>query len=234
MGLPVIHTIIYSGGMDSYTLLHYVLGDRVEKGDEVYALSFDYGQRHKRELICAWTECQEYKVPHTIINLTSVTGLLLGSALTDPTVPLPEGHYAEESMRLTVVPGRNTMMLSMALAFTEAKVMVKERATGARGGAYIYYGAHSGDHHIYPDCRPTYIAAMQATIREATDGRVLLQAPFGKTDKTGILKIGRDRGLNYRNTWTCYAGDEKPCGKCGSCVERAEAFSQMGMVDPTL
>lgn len=230
----MIHTIIYSGGMDSYTLLHYVLKDRVEKGDEVYALSFDYGQRHSKELACAKQECLALDIPHTLINLTSITKHLQGSALTDPSVPLPEGHYAEESMRLTVVPGRNTMMLSIALAFTEAKVMVKERETDRRGGAYIYYGAHSGDHHIYPDCRPEFINQMRLAMRTAADGRILLQVPFMDINKTGILEIGLRLGLDYSNTWTCYAGGEKPCGKCGSCTERAEAFSLMGVVDPTL
>lgn len=222
---PINHVIIYSGGADSYTLLHYVLKHYVRVGDGVHALSFHYGQRHNRELASAKAVCQELNLAHDVIDLRQITPFLGGSALTNPAIPVPHGHYAAESMKQTVVPGRNTMMLALGLAFAEG--------WNAARNATIYYGAHAGDHAIYPDCRPEYISAMARTIKLASDGHVELVVPFWGHDKAWIVAQGlRELGLDYRKTWTCYEGGEQACGKCGSCVERLLAFDTNNAVDP--
>lgn len=238
-----INVVVYSGGMDSFTLLNGIV--RAHGADTVTALSFDYGQRHKKELDYAARVCKELNVQHTIINLAAVTPLLVGSALTSPEIDVPEGHYEEESMRQTVVPGRNTMMLGLALAAAESKLLqidaktaaVRKHVEGAgyqldRASAVVWYGAHSGDHHIYPDCRPKYVTAMQEVYLQATEGRVQLMVPFLHGNKETILQSGFEMGLDYAKSWTCYKGGDVPCGKCGSCQERALAFAAIGKVDP--
>jgi 7-cyano-7-deazaguanine synthase len=232
------HIMIYSGGMDSFTLLHWVMRKRAfpfQTADEaaamrhqLFALSFFYGQRHSRELTAATLVCQKLNLRHQIINLAVLKELAKGSALTDD-VPVPKGHYAEESMKKTIVPGRNTIMLSLALAFAEGR--------GPDDRAIIYYGAHAGDHHIYPDCRPEYIESVKKTIHLASDGRVSLEAPFQNMDKLAILREGAALGLSasaYADTYSCYEGAEQACGACGACVEGHEAFLAMGWNDPRL
>lgn len=227
-----MHIVVYSGGMDSFTLLHRVIAE--VGASNVLALSFNYRQRHAKELAFAMAETHRLGLPHKIIDLASVVPSLTGSALTDPAVPVPHGHYAEESMRKTVVPGRNTFMLSLAMA-------VAEGISFDQGGSfphYVHYGAHGGDHHIYPDCRPEFVHAMQRVYEQATEGKVRLIVPYLFDDKTKILQDGRDNfGLtanDYARTWTCYEGGEHACGKCGSCTERAEAFAALGWEDPAL
>lgn len=232
--------VIYSGGMDSFTLLHHVMAlareTTPDPTKDVVALSFMYGQRHSRELDYARAETQRLGIRHELIDLRSVTPHLQGSALTT-SMPVPEGHYAEESMRKTVVPGRNTMMLSIAMAVAEGFSFADREAKGLASWQAVFYGAHSGDHHIYPDCRPGYLKAMQRSYMEATDGMVSLHAPFINDDKTSILQRGRALGLtaeDYGRSWTCYKGEEHACGVCGSCNERAEAFAAVGWEDPAL
>ena len=217
MKKPVL--LIYSGGMDSFTLLHYLM----HQGNIVQCVSFHYGQRHKKELSYAYKEAKRLDLRYDLVDLNALGAHLTGSALTDDTVPMPEGHYAADNMKLTVVPGRNTIMLSIAMGLAEA-----------RGCTHVYYGAHAGDHHIYPDCRPSFFDAMQDVYHEATEGRVRLSAPFLYLTKTSILTTGLAMGLDYGSTWTCYAGGDKPCGKCGSCSERAEAFAVNKVQDPLL
>lgn len=218
--------VVYSGGMDSFTVLHKA-ARRFPK-ENVQAISFNYGQRHRKELDYAQRVTYKMGIQHRIINLATVRDLIKGSALTSPDVEVPEGHYEAESMKATVVPGRNTFMLALAMAYAESQL--------AHYNNYIeiWYGAHSGDHHIYPDCRPAYVEAMQNVMRIATEGRVKLIAPYLYSDKTNILRDGFEWGLNYADTWTCYKGLEKPCGVCGSCQERAEAFKAIGKPDPAL
>lgn len=232
------HIVVYSGGMDSFTLLQYVMqkqmhkqrsaADMAQEQHKLYALSFNYGQRHRKELEYAIKVCLSLSIHHKIITLSALHDVAKGSALTDAHMAMPEGHYAEESMRQTVVPGRNTVMLAMALAYAEGLSPVDE--------ATIYYGAHSGDHHIYPDCRPEFIAAMMTAIRQGSGGRVGLRAPFMGIDKIAVLRAGLELvpAAAYADTWTCYAGGEVPCGKCGSCDERREAFALCGVADPAL
>ena len=208
--------VIYSGGMDSFTLLN----EQVLLGKKVYALSFNYGQKHAKELHFAQKVCDDLGLPHKIVDITAIHQLLLGSSLTDD-IEIPEGHYEEQSMKSTVVPNRNMIMLSLAIAYA---VSIKAEA--------VYYGAHGGDHAIYPDCRPEFIEKMDAVSKVANYESVDVLAPFQRIDKTDILRKGLDKGLDYSKTWTCYNGRERACGKCGACQERLEAFQLNGLVDP--
>lgn len=216
------HVVVLSGGMDSYTLLHWVKRHRMQHGEALTAVSFNYGQRHAKELQYAARAAEEVGARHILIPFEFMKPLLAGSALTDDKVEVPHGHYEAESMKATVVPGRNTMMLSVAMAIAEAML----------GLGVVYYGAHSGDHHIYPDCRPSFVNAIGQAFLLASDSRIQLSAPFLYKDKTAILRLGFGMGLNYANSWTCYSGGEVACGKCGSCQERLEAFAAVGRIDP--
>lgn len=200
--------IILSGGMDSTTLLY----DLKSKGYEVDALSFNYNQKHKKELKCAKRVCEELNVNHTILDL-KLLNKIAPSALTRKDWKVPEGHYASKNMKQTVVPNRNMIMLSLATAY----------AIGI-GAKEVYYGSHKGDHEIYPDCRKEFVESMQKSISLCDWTKVKLKAPYLKYDKGQIAKLGKKLNVNYSLTWTCYKGGKYACGKCGSCVERLEAF----------
>nr|WP_136249795.1 7-cyano-7-deazaguanine synthase QueC [Ningiella ruwaisensis] len=208
--------VIYSGGMDSYTVLRQAALD----GFEVYPVSFDYGQRHKKELLLAESVCKRYGYPFKIVDVSSINQLLKGSALTDD-IDVPEGHYEEASMQQTVVPNRNMIMLSMAVGYAVSI-----------GAEAVYFGAHSGDHAIYPDCRTEFMEKMNDVCQIANYEPVEIRAPFIAHNKIDILREGLRLGLDYSETWTCYKGLEKACGKCGSCQERLEAFAKNGVKDP--
>ncbi|MBE1286950.1 MAG: 7-cyano-7-deazaguanine synthase QueC [Alteromonadaceae bacterium] len=211
--------IIYSGGMDSFTLLHHVLAQGFAP-DEVACLTFNYGQRHVREIEAAKTVCQGLKITHKIVDISAINTLMAGSSLTDD-IEIPEGHYAEESMKSTVVPNRNMVLLSMAVAYA---VSLEAPA--------VYYGAHSGDHAIYPDCRPEFVQKMKDVCAIANYDPVSIETPFLHHTKSEILTVGKVLALDYSNTWTCYNGRKKACGKCGACVERLEAFAENQLIDP--
>lgn len=208
--------VIYSGGMDSFTLLHRARA----QGYEVHALSFDYGQRHVKELESARQVCDELSVPHKVIDIRALSEVMVGSALTSD-VEVPEGHYEEDSMKATVVPNRNMILLSLATGYA-VTVQAEE----------VWYGAHGGDHAIYPDCRPEFVAKMDAVCQIANYESVSIKAPFMGADKADILAEGLKMGLDYGKSWTCYNGRERACGRCGSCVERLEAFAANGVQDP--
>jgi 7-cyano-7-deazaguanine synthase len=211
---------IISGGMDSATLA-YLLADQ---GQALHLLSFDYGQRHRKEVGYARDLAALLGARHDLVELRSAGRLLAGSALTDPEVPVPDGHYAEESMRATVVPNRNAIMLSIAYG-----VAVAERAE------VVAVGVHAGDHYIYPDCRPSFLDAFAAMQAQATEGfgTPQLQAPFAQLTKAQIVTIGQQLGVPFASTWSCYKGGPTHCGTCGTCYERAEAFMVAGVPDPT-
>jgi len=209
--------VIYSGGMDSFTLLHHALS----RGYEVAALSFNYGQRHSKELQFAADECLRLGVEHKVVDVTTINQLLQGSSLTSD-IEVPEGHYAEDSMKSTVVPNRNMIMLSMAIGYA---VSIE--------AAEVMFGAHGGDHTIYPDCRPEFVLAMDVAASLCDWHQVRVTAPFIDLDKGKIASIGRLLGIDYGRSWTCYNGREKACGKCGACQERIEAMEFAGIEDPT-
>lgn len=212
--------LAFSGGLDSTTLAaHY---DRSHH--RLILLSFNYGQRHTRELQAARAVATHFGAEHHVIDLTDVGALMPGSALTDPTVTLPEGHYAEESMRATVVPNRNAIMANIAVGIASA-----------RGADLVALGIHAGDHAVYPDCRPPFLAALRACTVQALDGfhRPAIEAPFIHWSKTDIADHGDTIGAPLHLSWSCYAGGDVHCGRCGTCVERAEAFRDAGIPDPT-
>ena len=213
---------IVSGGMDSVTLA-YLLHDQ---GYALHLLSFDYGQRHKKELAFAAQCAAALGARHDVVDLSNITGFLSGSALTDD-IDVPEGHYAADNMKLTVVPNRNAMMLTVAYA-----VAVAEQAD------VVATGVHAGDHHIYPDCRPDFVRTFDAMQRVAVEGfgkpDLHLYAPFVEIGKHDIVTIGHGLDVPYAATWSCYKGGDVHCGNCGTCVERREAFKLAGVPDPTV
>jgi len=208
--------VVYSGGMDSYTVLNLAIA----QGYEVAAISFDYGQRHKKELTVASNASAGLGIVHKVIDLTAVNEILSGSALTSG-IDVPEGHYESESMKLTVVPNRNMILLSLAIGYA---VSLDSRK--------VFYGAHAGDHAIYPDCRPEFVNKMNQVSAIANYDEVEIVTPFINLDKSDILRQGLGMGLNYAKTWTCYKGKDLACGRCGACVERLEAFTKNGVEDP--
>tara|TARA_Y100000588_G_C14030838_1_gene828566 strand:- start:281 stop:940 length:660 start_codon:yes stop_codon:yes gene_type:complete len=208
--------VIYSGGMDSYT----VLNKAIMSGFDVYALSFNYGQRHVKELEVAASVCADLNVHHKVVDISAINQLIGGSSLTDD-IEVPEGHYEEESMKSTVVPNRNMILLSLAVGYA---VSLKANK--------VFYGAHSGDHAIYPDCRPEFVEKMSDVCRIANYEEVEIVCPYLNNSKIEILTDGLKMDLDYSNTWTCYNGREKACGKCGACQERLEAFSLNNASDP--
>ena len=214
---------IVSGGMDS-TVLAYLVHQRASM---VRLLSFDYGQRHRIELEYARRTARALGAPHHVVDLTSLTGLLAGSALTDENVPVPDGHYSNASMRATVVPNRNAIMLDIAVA----------QAVSV-GADAVVFGAHAGDHPIYPDCRPEFLRAFQTMALLANQGfahpNLQVTAPFIDLSKAEIATIGERLGVPFADTWSCYRGGVVHCGSCGTCVERREAFVVAGLPDPTV
>lgn len=208
--------VVLSGGMDSTTALAWAQANH----EVVGAVHFQYGSKHNaKELEAVEKIAAHYGISVRMISLPFndfKSDLLLSGD------DIPEGHYADESMKRTVVPFRNGIMLAFAAGLAES--------LGAQG---IVLGNHYGDHAIYPDCREDFILSMAAAIRLGTYANVELLSPFCKIDKTGIAAIGEELGVPYGLTWTCYKGGEIHCGKCGSCTERKEAFKDSGVSDPT-
>ncbi len=207
--------LIFSGGMDSTTLLY----DLIRRDKEIYALSINYNQRHKKELEYAKKTTKKLNINHKIIDLSVLSDILQGSALTTPNISVPEGHYEDENMKMTVVPNRNMIFLSLAIGYA---ISIKAKK--------IYYGAHKGDHAIYPDCRPEFIEAIKKVAQLVDYEPIEIYAPYLYIDKGDIAKIGKKLNVDYSLTWTCYKGKDKACGVCGSCTERLEAFKKAGIM----
>jgi len=207
--VPKRAVLILSGGMDSVTMLHYLRAENYE----VHTLSFDYGQRHSKELLLAgfWSQYLHCK-NHKVIDLTALKQIATKSSLTSNT-PVPEGHYENESQKATVVPNRNMVMLSLAVAYAENE-NIKE----------VYFAAHRGDHAIYPDCRPEFLCFMNSAAINGTYNHVQILDPFIRMTKRDIAGMGKDLKVDFSRTWSCYKGGERHCGKCGTCVERKEAL----------
>jgi 7-cyano-7-deazaguanine synthase len=210
--------VLLSGGMDSVTALYAAAKDH----EVVAALSFDYGSKHNhRELPMAQWHAANLGTTHTIIDLAFVakhfaSGLLQGGG------EIPRGHYEELTMKQTVVPFRNGIMLSVAAGFAESC-----------GAEALVIAAHAGDHAIYPDCRETFMRPMEEAIEQGTYARIRVLRPFIAMDKAGIAAKGAELGVDFSRTWSCYVGGEVHCGECGTCVERREAFLLAGVPDPT-
>lgn len=210
--------IIASGGMDSTTLLY----DISRQGYEVFALSVNYNQRHAKELEFIKKTCKKLNISHKVVDL-SILGkeLLASSVLISKEIDVPEGDYKEENMKVTVVPNRNMILLSLAVGYAISV-----------GASKVFYGAHAGDHTIYPDCRREFVDAMKRAIRLADWQSVEVEAPYLDLDKGDIAIKGKSLGVDYSLTWSCYKGSEKACGKCGACRERLAAFQKAKMTDP--
>lgn len=208
--------IIVSGGVDSVTLLY-------EKQAEIaLGVSFDYGSNHNaREIPFAQHHCERLGIPHIIIPLDFMHQYFKSSLL-DGAEAIPEGHYTAENMKSTVVPFRNGIMLSIAVGMAESKGLKK-----------VLIANHAGDHSIYPDCRPEFIEAINQAAMAGTYIDVNVVAPYTHLSKAEICAIGKRLGIDYSQTWSCYKGEEKHCGKCGTCVERQEAFQLAGIEDKT-
>ena len=211
--------VVCSGGLDSVSLAHKVAAEQTLVG----LISFNYGQRHSKELDFAAKAAERLGVPHDIIDITPIGKHLTGSALTD-NLDVPDGHYAEETMKITVVPNRNAIMLAIAFGLA-----------AARQADAVAVAVHGGDHFIYPDCRPGFINAFQDMQNAALDGyaSVKLLAPFVEVPKSEIVREGAKYATPFAQTWSCYKGGLKHCGRCGTCVERREAFHLAGVADPT-
>lgn len=211
--------LVFSGGLDSAV----AAWELKSRGCELRLLSFDYGQRHKKELLAAKELANLVgAIEHKVVDLSAIRQLLSGSSQTDNSIPVPEGHWAEESMKKTIVPNRNMIMLSLAAAYA---ISIKANQ--------IVYAAHSGDHAIYPDCRPDFIAALSSAVEKADWHKISLCAPFANMSKAEIVSLGSRLGVPFGKTWSCYKGGEKHCGKCGACAERRESFVLAGVPDPT-
>lgn len=208
--------IIVSGGMDSVTLLH-------DRKDEIaLAVTFDYGSNHnKREIEYARMNCADLGIEHIVIPLDFIHQYFKSSLL-EGADAVPEGHYADENMKSTVVPFRNGIMLSIACGLAESRGLHK-----------VMIANHSGDHAIYPDCRGTFISSMSEAMAYGTYEHIRIEAPYTGINKAQIAFIGKMRGIDYSKTYSCYKGGEKHCGKCGTCVERKEALRDAGIDDPT-
>ena len=211
--------VVFSGGLDSTVLLY----DLLAAGDEVLALSVDYGQRHRVELAAAREITAACEVEWQLADLSAVAGLLAGSSQTSTDIPVPHGHYTAENMKQTVVPNRNMILLAVAGGWA-----VSRRADR------IAYAAHAGDHTIYPDCRPEFTAAMRHALGLADWHQVDLHTPFVQLTKAEIVRRGAELGVPFGATWSCYEGGDRHCGLCGTCVERKEAFAEASVLDPTV
>ena len=208
--------IVVSGGMDSITLLY-------DKKEEIaLAVTFDYGSKHNaREIAWAKVHCGRLGIRHIVIKLDFMQKYFTSSLL-EGGDEIPEGHYADENMKSTVVPFRNGIKLSVAAGRADRNGLKK-----------VLIANHGGDHTIYPDCRPEFIGAMDRAIANGTYEDVRIDAPYTNITKADIAKIGKRLGIDYSETWSCHKGGERHCGKCGTCIERKEAMALAGIDDRT-
>lgn len=208
--------IVLSGGMDSVSLLHE-FKDRV-----AMAVTFDYGSNHNaREIECARANCHMLGIEHLVIPLEFI-GRYFQSSLLSGAEEIPEGHYTSDNMKSTVVPFRNGIMLAVACGLAESRGLKK-----------VMIANHSGDHAIYPDCREGFVDAMSEAMRQGTYDGIAIFAPYTNLTKSQIAARGAAAGVDFSLTYSCYKGGEKHCGRCGTCVERREAFELAGLPDPT-
>lgn len=216
-GLGKSSVIIVSGGMDSITLLY-------DRKDEIaLGISFDYGSKHNaKEIPLAKMHCERLGIKHITIELGFMQKYF-ESSLLQGGEEIPEGHYADENMKSTVVPFRNGIMLSIAAGIAESNGLKK-----------VLIANHGGDHAIYPDCRPEFISAMSAATKAGTYVDVEVVGPYTSITKSDIARRGKELGIDYTETWSCYKGGEHHCGKCGTCVERKEALADAGIEDKTI
>lgn len=201
--------VVFSGGLDSTTLLYHL----IDFGHEVKAISFDYGQRHRKELDAASTIASKLRIQHRVVDVTGLATIFGSNALTDRQVDVPHGEYSPQTMQVTVVPNRNMIMLSIATGWAIAT-----------GFDSVAFGAHSGDYTPYPDCQPAFAAAVNAATHVCDRTPVEILAPFVRWSKRDIVRHGKELNVPFDLTWSCYQGGENPCGLCSTCLDRAGAF----------
>ena len=203
--------------MDSVTML-YDYQESIALG-----ISFDYGSNHNaREIPLAKMHCERLSIPHITIPLDFMHQYFKSSLL-EGADAIPEGHYTSENMASTVVPFRNGIMLSIACGIAESRGLKK-----------VMIANHGGDHTIYPDCRPSFIASMSQAMSDGTDTNVVISAPYTNISKSDIARKGKALNIDYSETWSCYKGGKHHCGKCATCIERKEAIMAAGIVDTTV
>jgi len=219
-----VGVVVLSGGIDS-TVTAWLAKEEMDK---LYIISFDYGQRHAKELMFAEQQSQLMGISdnHIIVDLTSLKHLLSKSALVNEDLGIPEGHYADKIMASTVVPNRNSIMINWAAALAIRK-----------NAEYLYVGVHAVDHAIYPDGRPEFIGAIENCLKIANEGFIhpefRIKTPFLYSSKAKIIKTGESLKVDWKQTWSCYKGDAFQCGRCVMCVERKVAFLIADVIDPT-
>jgi 7-cyano-7-deazaguanine synthase len=219
--------VVISGGLDSSTLLHHAHAEYPNA--ELYGISFDYGQRHKKELDFAKKQCADLDATHKVVDMSFI-GKLFADAGSESSLiadeEVPEGHYGEASMAKTVVPNRNMIMLAIAGGYAVSL-----------GAERLATGVHAGDHFIYPDCRPEFFSALSRALYKGNEGFISedfqLWTPFIFKSKNDIAARAFELNVDIANTWSCYNGRDIHCGKCGTCVERQEAIASTGKADPT-
>ena len=211
--------VLFSGGLDSTVLLAKLVAD----GRRVLAMGVDYGQRHRREIDSARAICAKFGVEYRLADLRAIAPIFGKNSLTDGSVPVSQGAYDEAGMKTTVVPARNLILISLATAWA-----ISEKCDT------VAYAAHGGDHTIYPDCRPEFAEKLADVVRISDWHKVELERPFVSMTKSDIVALGAKVGAPFELTWSCYNGGEKHCGKCGTCIERREAFREAGIPDPTI
>jgi len=210
--------VVLSGGMDSAVLM----ADCVGKGQKCVAISFDYGSKHNAcELPMAKALCENLGVTHTLVPLPFINELF-DSSLLQSGEAVPDGAYDSATMKSTVVPFRNGIMLSIAAGYAESV-----------GASRVVLASHVGDHFIYPDCRPDFNEALSTAINIGTGGQVTVDFPFAHLDKRDIGDLGRTLAVDFSATWTCYKGGTAHCGTCGACDERKYALRFDEGLDPT-
>lgn len=211
--------VVFSGGLDSTTLLYH----QRAVGDEVRALSVDYGQRHRTaELAAAGAIAETLGVEHRVLDLRGLVDFFGPNSLTDASVAVPDGAYAPDTMALTVVPNRNMILLAVALAWAASS-----------GADAVAFGAHGGAYTPYPDCQPAFAAAVHAAARVCDARPLAVLAPFVAWSKADIVRRAVALNVPLARTWSCYAGGAVHCGRCGTCLDRRAAFADAGLPDPT-
>jgi len=211
--------VLLSGGLDSSTLLHLLLA---EKRSPI-ALSVHYAQKHSVELASARRVAAAAKVELREVELGFAAAQIFSGARSSQVgknLAVPEGHYADETMKSTVVPNRNMILLALAGAYASSA-----------GIGTVAYAAHAGDHPVYSDCRPDFIVSCALTL--LLGANIVLEAPFVELSKAAIVRKGAELGVPFALTYSCYRGNLIHCGRCSTCVERREAFDLAGVADPT-
>ena len=217
MRCPRKTVVVFSGGLDSTTLIYHLRAE----GHQIRALSVNYGQRHSRELEAARLIAESLNIEHRIVDLAGLATLFGTNALTDHSVSVPHGGYSPETIPVTTVPNRNMILLALATGWAVATQCDS-----------VAFGAHAGEYTPYPDCQPQFAAAMNAATHVCDGAPIEVLSPFVNWNKGDIVRRGVELGVPFQLTWSCYEGNDAPCGNCSTCLDRQKAFVLNNMSDP--